>query len=153
MKALFHCKSVASSVERLLRSHHQLVKFACVGAGGFVVDCSAFALFHFVGDLSVMWARVLAFFVAATSTWLGNRVLTFAYQGTGSRRDDFRQWQKFMVSALLSAIPNLICFKLLTLIMPEFYGSLFLAMAVGVLVGMVSNYLLSKAWVFKQTQA
>lgn len=141
------------SVESVLRSHHQLIKFACVGAGGFVVDCAAFALFHFAGDLSVMWARVLAFLAAATSTWIGNRVLTFEYQGTGSRKDDFKQWQKFMTSAMISAVPNLICFKALTLILPEFYGSLFLAMAVGVLVGMVSNYLLSKAWVFKQTQA
>ena len=149
----FHFRAMTSSIERVLRSHHQLIKFACVGAGGFVVDCVAFALFHFVGDLSVMWARMLAFLVAATSTWIGNRVLTFEYQGTGSRRDDFKQWQKFMTSAMISALPNLICFKALTLILPEFYGSLFLAMAVGVLVGMVSNYLLSKAWVFKQTQA
>ncbi|MDK9764496.1 GtrA family protein [Vibrio sp. D420a] len=153
MKMPFHFRTMTSSIERVLRSHHQLIKFACVGAGGFVVDCVAFALFHFVGDLSVMWARVLAFLVAATSTWIGNRVLTFEYQGTGSRRDDFKQWQKFMTSAMISAVPNLICFMALILILPEFYGSLFLAMAVGVLVGMVSNYLLSKAWVFKQTQA
>ena len=144
---------MTSTIERVLRPHHQLVKFACVGAGGFVVDCGTFALFHFVGDLSVMRARMLAFLVAATSTWIGNRVLTFEYQGTGSRRDDFKQWQKFMTSAMISALPNLICFKALILILPEFYGSLFLSMAVGVLVGMVSNYLLSKAWVFKQTQA
>ncbi len=142
-----------SSVERVLKSQNQLIKFACVGAGGFVVDCAAFALFHFMGELSVMWARMLAFLVAATSTWFGNRVLTFEYQGTGSRRDDFKQWQKFMTSAMISAVPNLICFKALTLMLPAFYGSLFLAMVVGVLVGMVSNYLLSKAWVFKQTQA
>lgn len=144
---------MTSSIERVLRPHHQLIKFACVGAGGFFVDCAAFALFHFVGDLSVIWARMLAFLVAATSTWIGNRVLTFEYQGTGSRRDGFKQWQKFMTSAMISALPNLICFKALTLMLPAFYGSLFLAMAVGVLVGMVSNYLLSKAWVFKQTQA
>ncbi|WP_372065439.1 GtrA family protein [Vibrio pelagius] len=153
MKMPFHYRTMTSSIERVLRPHHQLIKFACVGAGGFFVDCAAFVLFQYVGDLSVMWARALAFLVAATSTWFGNRLLTFEYQGTGSRRDDFRQWQKFMTSAMISAVPNLICFKALTLILPEFYGSLFLAMAAGVLVGMISNYLLSKVWVFKQTQA
>ncbi|MFA0312227.1 GtrA family protein, partial [Vibrio splendidus] len=47
-----------------------------------------------------------------------------------------------------SAVPNLLCFKLMTELLPVFTGVIFIAMAVGILVGMVTNYLLSQYWVF-----
>ncbi|MDN3613659.1 MAG: GtrA family protein [Vibrio gallaecicus] len=126
----------------------KIVKFALVGAGGFVVDCTAFAILHYWIGLPLMWARGGAFIVAATSTWFGNRVLTFEYKGNGSWRDNVKQWQKFMLSASFSAVPNLVCFKVVSGLLPTFTGVMFIAMAIGVLVGMVSNYLLSQYWVF-----
>ncbi|NOH95214.1 GtrA family protein [Vibrio sp. 99-70-13A1] len=126
----------------------KVVKFALVGAGGFVVDCTAFAILHYWIGLPLMWARGGAFIVAATSTWFGNRVLTFEYKGNGSWKENVKQWQKFMLSASFSAVPNLVCFKVVSELLPAFTGAMFIAMAIGVLVGMVSNYLLSQYWVF-----
>jgi putative flippase GtrA len=136
------------ALNKKLQPHHKMIKFAMVGAGGFVVDCAVFALLHYVIGLPLMSARIGSFIVAATTTWFGNRVLTFELKGQGSWSEKLIQWQKFMLSASISAIPNLLCFKLMTELLPAFTGAVFIAMAVGILVGMVSNYLLSQYWVF-----
>ena len=95
-----------------------------------------------------MTARIGSFIAAATTTWFGNRVLTFGFKGKGSWSDKLIQWQKFMFSASISAVPNLLCFKLMAELLPVFTGAVFIAMAVGILVGMVTNYLFSQYWVF-----
>lgn len=131
-----------------LQSHHKMVRFAVVGAGGFVVDCAVFALLHYIVGFPLMTARIGSFIAAATTTWFGNRVLTFGFRGQGRWSDKMIQWQKFMFSASISAVPNLLCFKLMVELLPVFTGAVFIAMAVGILVGMVTNYLFSQYWVF-----
>ncbi|MEZ9655419.1 GtrA family protein [Vibrio splendidus] len=131
-----------------LQSHHKMVRFAMVGVGGFVVDCLVFALLHYVVGLPLMASRIGSFIVAATATWLGNRVLTFEFKGQGNWSEKLIQWQKFMFSASISAVPNFLCFQLMMELLPVFTGVIFIAMAVGILVGMVTNYLLSQYWVF-----
>ncbi len=55
-----------------------LTRFALVGGVGFMVDTLIFSvLFHWFG-LDLMLARGIAFLFAATTTWLGNRWLTFS---------------------------------------------------------------------------
>ena len=131
-----------------LQSHHKMVRFAVVGVGGFVVDCAVFALLHYIVGLPLMTARISSFIAAATTTWFGNRVLTFGFKGQGRWSDKLIQWQKFMFSASISAVPNLLCFKLMVELLPVFTVAVFIAMAVGILVGMVTNYLFSQYWVF-----
>nr|PMK05594.1 polysaccharide biosynthesis protein GtrA [Vibrio splendidus] len=131
-----------------MQSRHKVIRFAVVGVGGFVVDCLVFALLHFVVGLPLMTSRIGSFIVAATTTWFGNRVLTFDFKGQDSWSDKLIQWQKFMFSASISAVPNLLCFQLMTELLPVFTGVVFIAMAVGILVGMVTNYLFSQYWVF-----
>ncbi|MDG2627658.1 GtrA family protein [Vibrio parahaemolyticus] len=113
-----------------------LTRFALVGGVGFMVDTIIFSvLFHWLG-LELMLARGIAFLFAATTTWLGNPSLTFS------------QWQKFMASACISALPNFIVFKGVTLSLGTQGVMVYLALILGILVGMVSNYLLSAKWVF-----
>ncbi|MEZ9762523.1 GtrA family protein [Vibrio splendidus] len=131
-----------------LQSHHKMVRFAVVGVGGFVVDCLVFILLHYGIGLPLMTSRIGSFIAAATTTWFGNRVLTFDFKGQDSWSDKLIQWQKFMFSASISAVPNLLCFQLMTELLPVFTGVVFIAMAVGILVGMVTNYLFSQYWVF-----
>lgn len=112
-----------------------------------MVDTSIFTLCLHALEWPLMTSRVIAFVFAATSTWAGNRYLTFsATSQNGSKR---KQWLKFMTSACISAVPNFITFKLSL----EFLGSdglwAYVALVLGILVGMVSNYLLSDKWVFK----
>ncbi|HDM8236516.1 GtrA family protein [Vibrio campbellii] len=124
-----------------------LERFALVGGIGFVVDTLIFSLlFHVVG-LELMAARSIAFLFAATTTWLGNRWLTFSQ---ADKHNPFYQWLKFMASACISAVPNFATFKGWTLMFGTQGYMVFLALALGILVGMMSNYLLSSKWVFSQ---
>lgn len=131
-----------------LLKHSQLIKFGCVGAIGFVIDYSVFSLAYYAFGLPILNARIMAFIVAATSTWYGNRKLTFSASEQNGALLALKQWQKFMCSALISAIPNILVFKLLVDVLPDQGMATFFAMVVGVLVGMVSNFLFSRYWVF-----
>ncbi|EKO3836170.1 GtrA family protein, partial [Vibrio harveyi] len=122
----------------------RLLTFAMVGGVGFIVDTLIFmVLFQWAG-VELMMARGLAFCVAATTTWLGNRCLTFS-QSTKDRA--FNQWQKFMLSASISALPNFAVFKVTTLLLGTQGTTVYIALVMGILAGMVSNYLLSMHWV------
>ncbi len=126
----------------------RLLTFAMVGGVGFIVDTLIFmVLFQWAGT-ELMIARGLAFCVAATTTWLGNRCLTFS-QSTKDRA--FNQWQKFMLSASISALPNFAVFKVTTLLLGTQGTTVYIALVMGILAGMVSNYLLSMHWVFQQS--
>ncbi|MGD1503177.1 GtrA family protein [Vibrio harveyi] len=126
----------------------RLLTFAMVGGVGFIVDTLIFmVLFQWAG-VELMMARGLAFCVAATTTWLGNRCLTFS-QSTKDRA--FNQWQKFMLSASISALPNFAVFKVTTLLLGTQGTTVYIALVMGILAGMVSNYLLSMHWVFQQS--
>ena len=94
-----------------------------------------------------MIARSIAFLFAATTTWLGNRWLTFSQS---NKANPLRQWQKFMMSACISALPNFIVFKGVTLFLGTQGFMVYVALVLGILTGMVSNYLLSSKWVFRQ---
>jgi len=124
----------------------RLLKFALVGGIGFIADAATFALCFYLLEVPLISSRLISFVVAATVTWFGNRTFTFASQDSALAK----QWLKFMGSACISAIPNFLSFKAVLLTLGESGVIPMVALVVGVLVGMVSNYLLSSFWVFKK---
>lgn len=125
--------------------HHRLFKFAFVGGIGFLVDTAVFSLLYYVAEMPIFSSRVIAFVLAATATWVGNRVLTFSDREKSNKA---KQWQKHMVAAVCSAIPNLGVFKLVIAVFGDQGAMPFVALVAGILVGMFSNYFLSSKWVF-----
>ena len=113
----------------------------------FLVDSLIFViLFEFLkADLLI--ARVIAFLFAASSNWFLNRVFTFADSPSATRKS--AEWGRFIISAMLSAVPNLGVFMLLTRFLPESLGYIYLAMCGGILAGYYCNYQLARRWVFK----
>jgi len=93
-------------------------------------------------------ARLIAWFCAATFTWLGNRYFTFAKQrARGSAI--FQEWLRFLGANSIGGVANVGTFFLLThFASPPFNGTN-LAFVCGVLVGLVFNFTLSKKLVFK----
>jgi len=136
-------------INRLL-SESRIVRFGLVGALGFSVDYAIFSLLLYGIEQPLLTARVLAFFCAATTTWYGNRVITFANKERQFLDSAFTQWQKSMCSALASALPNMLVFKTIIELTPNAPMYHFAALTGGVLVGMISNFLLSRYWVFSQ---
>ncbi len=129
----------------------KVFKFAVVGGMGFVIDTFSFSVFVYLFGLDVMLARLMAFFIAATSTWFGNRVFTFSSSANMKAESRFHQWRKFMLVACISAIPNMLVFKGVMTWLGEQGAMIYVALACGILVGMVSNYVMSEKWVFAQT--
>jgi putative flippase GtrA len=135
--------------ERLLRAHPAL-RFALVGASGFVVDTTVLILLFEVAAVELLLARSIAFVVAASSNWILNRLFTFADACRAGRKSS--QWGRFLVSAILSAIPNLGIFYLLMLFLPEVLPAILFAMCCGILAGYACNYQLARLWVFKSVK-
>jgi len=124
---------------------HRIVRFAIVGGFGFLVDLAVFSLFLEVLGVDTFVARVIAFICAATATWFGNRTLTFSDRKKVSKRS---QWKKSLLASSFSALPNLGVFKLTLMILGDQGLMPYVALVVGILVGMFSNYFLSSKWVF-----
>jgi len=135
--------------ERLLRARPAL-RFALVGASGFVVDTTVLILLFEVAAVELMLARSIAFVVAASSNWILNRHFTFTDACRAGRKSS--QWLRFLASAILSAIPNLGIFYLLMLLLPQVLPAILFAMCCGILAGYVCNYQLARLWVFKSVE-
>jgi putative flippase GtrA len=61
------------------------------------------------------------------------------------------EWLRFVLSATLSAIPNLSIFFLLMVILPETPAAIAFAMISGILAGYYCNYRLARLWVYRST--
>ncbi|MGR6859749.1 GtrA family protein [Aliivibrio salmonicida] len=127
----------------------KLIKFACVGGVGFVVDSTVFMLCFHLFDAPIAESRVIAFFFAATTTWLGNHWFTF-----GSTHNTaftlLKEWQKSMLSACISAIPNFIIFMSVVSVLGKETVFLYSGLLLGVIGGMLSNYWFNLKWVFNK---
>lgn len=120
------------------------LKFAAVGATGFVVDCSVFlALFDSLGP---SLSRATAIGAAMTWNFFGNRRLTFQ---SNVATNMFRQYFAFCLSCMLGAIVNWGVSVAAVKSIPWFAEHPAAAVPLGVLSGMALNYLLCRAFVFR----
>ncbi|QIZ75971.1 GtrA family protein [Ferrimonas lipolytica] len=123
-----------------------VLTFALVGALGFGVDWLLFNSLLLL-DAEPRAARLIAFAVAAATTWCGNRSFTFSNRPAQPK---LRQLGRYGLMAITSAVPNLAMFNGLTLLLGQSWWALQVALVAGVLTGMVSNYVISERWVFPQ---
>lgn len=134
---------------------HRLLKFALVGGIGFIADALVFMLCAYLFYLPLLWARGIAFCCAASVTWFGNRRFTFRQGQAPWQTDNIKnllsQWLTFMSCALISALPNFLVFQSIILGLGKQGWVPLFALTAGVLVGMLSNYVLSSRWVFRES--
>jgi putative flippase GtrA len=122
----------------------QFLMFGSVGAVGFVADtATVYALRH---SLGLYGAGAVAYGVAATVTWLLNRVWTFRGKGTGPAH---RQWARFLLVNLGGFVLNRGTYAVLVTFVPLCAAEPVWAVAAGAVVGMFLNFSLSRAMVFQ----
>lgn len=114
-------------------------KFGVVGGLGFMSDAIVFSLLLWLIDYHII-ARIMAFWCAATVTWLGNRYYTFEQC---DKSDAAAQWGRHMLVAHLAGVFNLMMYYAVALWLP-----LEVAFIVGVGVGMIANYFLVSRLVY-----
>ncbi|HJW41961.1 MAG TPA: GtrA family protein [Rhizomicrobium sp.] len=132
----------------LLRS--RFLRFGAVGAAGFVVDLTVLWLMLHLAGFDPYSSRIVSIFCAMTFTWWGNRNLTFAeHAATGSGAEIAREWFKFMLANGLGALINYATYSLFVRFAPPPFSNPLVATAIGVGVGLIFNFVLSKRFVFR----
>jgi len=131
-------------------SRSRFLRFGLVGGAGFVVDKGVLALAHYLAGLDRFSARAISILCAMTFTWWGNRTLTFAdHAATGGAAELAREWFRFVLANAVGAVVNYGSYSLLVSLAPAPLNNLLLAAAVGVGIGLVFNFTLSKRFVFR----
>jgi putative flippase GtrA len=129
----------------------RFLRFAIVGAGGFIVDECALAAMHYGVGLDRYSARAISILCAMTFTWWGNRNLTFReHAAIGSAR--LHEWFRFVLANALGAVINYGVYSALVSFAPAPANNPLLAAAAGGGVGLIFNFTLSKRFVFKPAQ-
>lgn len=122
------------------------LRFGLVGAAGFVVNEAALWVALHLLHLGKDAGWFFAFVPAVTFTWWGNRTFTFREHASTGAKAMLHEWVRFVVTNSFGAVVNLAVYELLI----HFTGAdPLLALACGVLAGMVFNFILSKRLVFR----
>lgn len=129
-----------------MRLRGQFARFAVVGTIGFAVDASVLTVAVSVTGMGPYLARVLSFGVAATVTWYLNRRYTFSTRRASSGA--LSQWSRFVAVNALGACINFAVYAALIASSDIARRFLLLAVAAGSVAGLVSNFTLSRAFVF-----
>jgi len=119
-------------------------RFGIVGVAGFVVNTAA--VYAVRGLVGLYAAGVLAWALAATTTWWLNRSWTFAGRGNGAMH---HQWLRFLSVSLVGFVLYYTTFSLLVSHFRICAVQPVIAILGGVLLGMVSNFTLSRQLVFR----
>src|SRR5579863_8256986 len=122
----------------------QFLMFGTVGTIGFLADtATVYSLRH---SLGLYGAGAAAYLVAATVTWLLNRVWTFRGQGTGPVH---HQWARFLTVNLGGFVLNRGTYAILVTFVPVCAEQPVYAVGAGAIAGMFLNFRLSRAIVFR----
>lgn len=117
----------------------QLAKFATVGATGYVVNLTVFAVLLHAG-LHYLPAAVCSFLVAVTNNYTWNRLWTFR----GQRGHVAYQGMRFLVVSVAALGLNLVALRLLVALGLDKLP----AQAVAVVLVMPVNFVANKLWSF-----
>ena len=122
----------------------QFMMFGTVGLIGLVFDtATVYALRFWLG---LYGAGMAAYLVAATVTWLLNRLWTFRGQGSGPVH---RQWATFLAANFVGFILNRGTYALLVTFVAAAAAQPVIATSAGAIAGMFINFGLSRRVVFR----
>lgn len=125
-----------------------ILRFAVIGALGMPVDWCALQLFLHLGT-GPYFGRVLAWLVAATFTWAGNRYFTFADQRARSFIGAIQEWGRFLAANAVGGLVNVGLYSVMLRFAPPPFNDINLAFVSGILLGLAFNFFLSKKMVFR----
>lgn len=126
----------------------RLIRFACVGGIGFVVDASILTLLVNGVDWGVFKARALSFCAAVTCTWYVNRRWVFV--GTRRLRDEYSSY--FLVQ-IIGAGLNLCIYVALIKLLPVLATAPIVPLAAGAALALLFNYFAAARLVFSRSAA
>jgi len=127
----------------------RFVRFGAVGASGVLVDCGVtYAMYMVCGSPDVAYLVGIA--IAMTWNFFWNRRITFADADSSPL---WRQYIGFCGSCSLGAVVSWTTRVVLEKRFELFAEHIVLAVPIGVVAGMMFNYLLCRRWVFRTATA
>jgi putative flippase GtrA len=126
----------------------QLASFAIAGAAGFVVDAGILYAALACG-LGPFWGRAISYLCAIFTTWVINRTITFRPpEGRGL----LAEFAHYLAATSVGAVANYGVYSAAILVLPHAVWAPLFAVAAGVGVGMVFNFVTTKFWVFRHRE-
>jgi putative flippase GtrA len=122
----------------------QFLMFGTVGTVGFLVDTAT--VYGLRRSLGLYGAGAAAYVVAASVTWLFNRLWTFRGLGSGPVH---HQWVRFLTVNLGGFVLNRGTYAILITFVPLCAQQPVYAVGAGALAGMFMNFSLSRTMVFR----
>ncbi len=127
----------------------EFIQFAIVGSTGMALDIFFYLVLQYLFGFSHLYARGFSFWPAVSWNWFWNRTLTF---GSRPKKMKFRQWLYFSISSMLGFSISFSTYYLLTTNVVFFVNFRLAGLLVGILLGFVSNFILSNLFIFKKIQ-
>ncbi len=124
-----------------------LIKFGIVGSSGIIVNNGILWLLveHF--DAAVTFASPAAIAVAVFNNFTWNNIFTWHERRDNYRYSYFHRLWKYYLSNSIGALIN---YGVLNALFYLFDVNYIIANLAGIFLGMVSNFVLSDKWVFKE---
>lgn len=121
----------------------QIIRFGIIGTIGFVLNA---LMVEMLAPLcGPLYAQLIAFPVVATAMWYLNRRYTFG----ASSRPIVQEWLSYILANTLGWVANNGLYVLLVLHWALAFRHPSIAVAAGSLAGMIFNFVMSRAAVFK----
>jgi putative flippase GtrA len=121
--------------------------FSAVGAVGFVVDAGTLNALAIGLELNPYAARGLSFLVAASTTWILNRTLTFR----SNRKASAREWWRYALLMAFGAAINLSVFSATLFYLGTSQQIMLMGVALGTVSAMMLNFSTARFVLLKES--
>lgn len=133
-------------IKTLWKKHEEAMNYLFWGGVAFVLSVILFYLFANVMGLYEQIANILSWIICVIFTYLTNRFFVFKSKIKGLKRIG-KEFSDFVTARILTLVmENLILFVMIDLLTIHNM----IAKLVGQFVVIVSNYILSKLWIFRK---
>ena len=124
-----------------------LIKFGLVGSSGIIVNNGILWLLVERFAVPVTFASPVAIAIAVFNNFTWNNLFTWKNRRENFRYSYFHRLWKYYLSTSLGALIN---YGVLMLLFYVFDINYMISNLAGIFIGMVSNFILSDKWVFKE---
>ena len=134
---------------KIYRKYKEAIDYLFWGGVAFVLSMVLFYVFANVMDIYEQIANILSWIICVIFTYLTNRIFVFQSKVKGIKKI-FKEFKDFVTARLLTLVmENVILFVMIDLLTVNNMVS----KLVGQFVVIVSNYFLSKLWIFKKEKS